>query len=271
MIAGSSSDEELIPTSENHIKLCRSNFCHFISIPPAEVKESPKKIKMADEIIPILDDFIEPEVVKPKNKDKKKIQKNATNIRVVKGVRKVYNSEMAWHMDNIKSILDLSNATPILSKDQNGYSCCYCTKKFLCPKELKYHTNMTHMNKTKPKLKKHSKNLISKHIVFLDITALNCEICGVLMDTLENLMLHLKSDHDANVHMEIKNHIMPLKVVENDLICAVCEETVQFEDIPVHMGKHYRNYECELCTSVFINRGMKVDHQKAAHDLDIKL
>lgn len=202
--------------------------------------------------------------VKPKVKRKAPRPRDTSEEKV----RKRPVTEIEWHLENIKNILNSSNATPIRSRENGEYQCSYCKQQFQKLSDLKLHTltSKSHKKKKPDFLKIHYASL-SKHIVYLDITSLQCSVCQLEMISLEVLMEHLKTDHDENMHLVIKNQIMPLRVVDEKLACSVCGTELEFEGIQEHMAQHYRNYVCEFCDTSFVIRSKMIEHKKAVHDL----
>lgn len=286
---------------ENRITLDRKvNFTSFISILPAEARkksssslsiEKPKKAEkhkeniIADDIL-FDDDDMDNEVMEPlplpEDPPPKRVKRKAAKPKSTKPKRKAPRqrenseekvrkrpvTEIEWHLENIKNILNSSNATPIRSHDSGGYQCSYCKQQFENLTDLKVHTltSKSHKKKKPDFLKIHYASL-SKHIVYLDVTSLRCNVCQLEMISLEVLMEHLKNDHEENMHLVIKNQIMPLRVVDEKLTCSVCGTAVEFEGIQEHMAQHYRNYVCEFCDTSFVIRSKMIDHKKAVHDL----
>lgn len=176
-------------------------------------------------------------------------------------------TEMDWHLDNIRTILNCSNATPIHAKEDDGHSCSYCFQTFPKLSELKKHCFSNHKKGKPDFLKMRPGKILSKHIVYLDISGLKCRVCRADIDSLEMLMEHLQNAHSEAMHLVIKNQIMPLRVVDERLRCAVCAADLDFDKVAEHMSQHYRNYVCEFCDASFVIRCKMLDHKKSVHDV----
>lgn len=176
-------------------------------------------------------------------------------------------TEMDWHLDNIRTILNCSNATPIHAKEANGHSCSYCFQTFSKLSELKKHCFSNHKKGKPDFLKMRPGKILSKHIVYLDISGLKCRVCRADIDSLEMLMEHLQNSHSETMHLVIKNQIMPLRVQDERLRCAVCAVDLDFDKVAEHMSQHYRNYVCEFCDASFVIRCKMLDHKKSVHDV----
>lgn len=152
-----------------------------------------------------------------------------------------------------------SNATPIRRSDGMGYMCCYCDNQFKKPADLKKHTIDTHPDVRRAYFI--NKLTIDRFVVRLDITLLRCKICDQNLDTLEQLIQHLKNDHQKKIYTDVKNHITPLKFLSETLRCCICMNTFQkFKMLLEHMHSHYRNYICNICDSGFINSLTYTNH-----------
>ncbi|CAH4034471.1 unnamed protein product [Pieris brassicae] len=158
----------------------------------------------------------------------------------------------------MKEILLHSNATPIRSKGGTGYTCCFCTKLYEDPKDLKKHTIEDHDQETKSNFMK-GKDMHG-YFVKLDITDLQCK-CGEYLDTLEKLLDHLKRVHSPRFFTDIENHIFPFKFSDKTLRCCVCLNIFNtFKAMQEHMNVHYRNYICEVCNAGFVNKNILSRH-----------
>lgn len=91
-------------------------------------------------------------------------------------------------------------------------------------------------------------------IIKLDITDLKCEICDRKIETLEEIMNHIKFIHIQPIHFETVNHIVPFKFGQKDLSCALCPKQFDYsKHLFEHMNKHFPNYTCPECNRCFIN------------------
>ncbi|KOB72140.1 Uncharacterized protein OBRU01_12676 [Operophtera brumata] len=274
----SSTDEDELPlAAEKSITLCRKvNFSSFISIPPGGTPEtnktSHKKKKLPQKVQKRkISEVVEekpPEKVElkrtlPTRKSASK-RKNTSEqrVKIPHPNPKTRLTEMDWHLDNIRTILNCSNATPIHAKEDGGHSCSYCFQKFSKLTELKKHCFSNHKKGKPDFLKMRPGKILSKHIVYLDISSLKCRVCRADIESLEMLMEHLQNAHDETMHLVIKNQIMPLRVVDEILRCAVCAVDVEFDKVADHMSQHYRNYVCEFCDASFVIRCKMLDHKK---------
>lgn len=165
---------------------------------------------------------------------------------------KWFSYEIYKHKSNIIEIMRSSNATPIKMWGDKGYMCCHCEDQYLEAADLKKHTLEDHDDVSKTCF---LKNMSMYHyIVKLDITDLQCKICSKSIDTVEELMEHLQSEHKKLIYTDIKNHVIPFKLNTKPLECFICKNVFhKFKLLTIHMNKHYRNYVCDVCDAGFVN------------------
>lgn len=167
------------------------------------------------------------------------------------------------HIRNILTILAYSNATPIRGHWGRGYGCCFCDEQFAKPDDLKSHTLNTHDDAKQQFMEGKSAYEFS---VKLDITGLICSVCLKEMNTLENLMKHIKVTHNGSIFTDIRHQILPFKF-EEGLHCAMCpKEFGNFKSLSEHMNEHYRNFECDVCDRGFVNKSALKMH-KFRHEI----
>ncbi|KAF9812370.1 hypothetical protein SFRURICE_005481 [Spodoptera frugiperda] len=190
---------------------------------------------------------VEIEIVAPKAEVSEVIVKKTPKQRIKRLLQK--------YLDNLKIILECSNATMILRHGDKGYFCCYCPETFEKPSVLKEHTLTQHRN-AEIFYGNITANGPSRFLVKLDITDLKCLLCHASIDSLENLFSHLKDTHQKIFHTDIKDQIFPFKFNSDQLTCCMCTNNVvfvTFRALHEHMHKHYRNFICQVCDAGFIN------------------
>ncbi|XP_034838120.1 zinc finger protein 723-like isoform X20 [Maniola hyperantus] len=169
--------------------------------------------------------------------------------------------QLEKHRTNIREIIQWSNATPIRCRGGIGYACCFCSDQFPDPADLKKHTIEQHDDETKSTFMK-GKDMYG-YLVKVDITGLQCKLCGLKIETLEQIMDHLKDIHDRSISTDIPNHILPFKFDTETLRCFMCQNVFnRFKALQEHMHTHYRNYLCEVCDAGFVNRHLLLCHNE---------
>lgn len=172
-------------------------------------------------------------------------------------------TELDFHVDNIKTILDCSNATPIRCQVGDRFACSFCLDQYQNLEELKTHSISHHSNDKPDFLNTRS---LSKFIVYLDITSLRCSKCRKVFVNLEEFKQHLKENHEEVIHDKINNQVVPFIFVDGVLKCGVCEMAFKvLNDLEVHMAGHYKNFLCEFCDTPFVNRSKMREHKKIVH------
>lgn len=175
-------------------------------------------------------------------------------------------------MDNLKTILRCSNATPIRSFKSSKFVCCYCHDEFPDPMCLKRHNIKSHVfDQERPDVL--NIRSLSRYIVYLDITDLKCRICDEEIDSLKLLIRHITKEHNEIINFGLNNHILCFKFDIADVYkCVECNYIIDdLTKLQLHMNKHFKNYLCEYCDEGFINRNMMVDHKQEVHNMQQKV
>ncbi|XP_047038978.1 zinc finger protein 99-like [Helicoverpa zea] len=158
---------------------------------------------------------------------------------------------LAKFKQNVRCILEFTDATPIRGHWGIGYACIYCNYQNPQPAKLKTHTLKTHPENID---EVDNVKYVADMIIKIDITDVKCKLCDINMDSLDEIMDHLKSAHDKPIHFDINNHIVPFKFGTEFLQCAVCAKQFDyFKHLSEHMNEHYPNYECKECSRNFVN------------------
>lgn len=179
----------------------------------------------------------------------------------VKSERKL--QEVDKHRTNIQTILLNTNATPIRRRGGIGFQCCFCSDEFPDPADLKRHNIQSHDDTAKGSFLRRA--YLSRMTVKLDITALECTICNSSIDSLDQLIGHLKDAHKKNMYTDIKNQILPFKFEGDILRCVLCSEVFnRFKGLLEHMNSHYQNHVCVDCGAGFVNK-LNLSHHRHAH------
>ncbi|XP_045781787.1 zinc finger protein OZF-like [Maniola jurtina] len=170
--------------------------------------------------------------------------------------------ELQKHRFNLRQILLNTNATPIRCRGGIGYACCFCTEQFPDAADLKKHTIEFHDEKTSLNFMK-GKDMYKFHVK-LDITALKCNICNTDVETLEQVIDHLKDVHNKEMFTDIKHQMLPFKFDTERLQCCICHNTYhKFKSLLEHMNVHYRNHVCEVCDAGFVSRVILAQHAES--------
>lgn len=160
---------------------------------------------------------------------------------------------------NLIKILMFSNANPIKCKDMTGIHCAYCPKSRIQSSELKKHFADAHRDEDFLKTRMVT---FSKNVVKLDVTNLRCDVCSSEVDTLEDMLNHLKMQHDVDAHTDVVNPFLPFKFDNEHMRCAICNnEYPVFKNLREHMNSHFRNFVCDICNAGYVNHEMLYRHK----------
>lgn len=162
------------------------------------------------------------------------------------------------HLENLKTVLKYSNATPIRKYGCIGYTCSYCDMQYTEPSSLKKHTLDTHNNESEKIFVNNNKPFT--HIK-LDITDLKCSICLKPFIDLQLFIDHLVMDHKKSFYSDVPPHMITFKFESTLLKCHLCKiEYGTFKMLLEHMNSHYENYVCDVCGKGFIAKSILQTH-----------
>lgn len=171
--------------------------------------------------------------------------------------------ELQKQRHNLKQILLSTNATPIRRHTDMGYACALCDNYFPKPADLKKHTLGNHDGNTIASIM--DKTCLSRFLVKLDVTHLECSLCNDVINSFSEVIDHLKG-HGNEMHSDINNYIIPFKFEDDLLKCTLCSEVHRkFKSMQLHMYEHYRNFVCDVCNAGFINQRMVCTHYFNSH------
>ncbi|CAG9106443.1 unnamed protein product [Plutella xylostella] len=173
--------------------------------------------------------------------------------------------ERIEHRVNLTTILQHSNASPFRDKTMRGFSCLYCAKSFPYIEDLRRHTAQ---QSEKDKLNTMIDYKLSYNPIKVDITDLICNICNSPMKDLNELKDHLTSAHDKFIHKDIKDIILPFRLMDGtNFTCVICSVVhISFKNLYLHMSSHYRNYCCNKCGVGYITIAALRKHMKTHED-----
>lgn len=161
--------------------------------------------------------------------------------------------------ENAKLILKYSTAFPFKNTN-NNFSCTFCVEQFLEPVSWRIHMNKNH------KCYNFYHVFHRQKCVKVDILDLSCRICLRKLNGLEDLLLHLKNDHNMAVNMDKPLGVIPFKLDENNWRCVFCNEKfLYYKYLRDHTIKHINNFICDACGSGFLVANDLRQHVEAAH------
>nr|XP_049704011.1 zinc finger protein 699 isoform X1 [Helicoverpa armigera] len=168
------------------------------------------------------------------------------------------------YKSNTEIILECSTACPFRTWGQN-FNCVFCRVQSNDPIGLRAHMASRHANFD---IQLVFSRKIRKEFLKVDITDLQCKLCFIPIDTLDDLMSHLKNDHKQPLNADVQPGVLPFKLNDgSNWKCAICK--IQFSDfisLKKHTAEHYQNYVCDTCGEGFITESALKAHTKIPHD-----
>ncbi|XP_038221181.1 zinc finger protein 836-like [Zerene cesonia] len=169
-----------------------------------------------------------------------------------KGLEEKGDKSELWK-ENVLNLFEFSNLYPFIHI-RSKYGCFICTKLFLDTTALREHYSEHTVNEIGLAL-----NRIKEKIVKVDVSNMQCKICGSTLDNLRLLKLHLQG-HGKRIDPNIQD-VIPFKLDGVDFECQTCgEKFFKLRLLIIHMNRHYNNYSCETCGSGFISLNLLKRH-----------
>ncbi|XP_059056474.1 zinc finger protein 260-like [Achroia grisella] len=160
---------------------------------------------------------------------------------------------------NILTIVEFSYVCPFKCR-HNHLLCYYCGENFQDPLLLRQHTESLHHPKK-------FKVTETKNVIKLDLTRIDCRLCGAGIDNLEDFKKHITSVHRKKYYYNHKDSILPFRLTKHEMKCALCDVLFPyFHALNKHMNEHFSNYVCETCGLGFVDKARFVMHQQR-HDV----
>ncbi|XP_049883243.1 zinc finger protein Xfin-like isoform X2 [Pectinophora gossypiella] len=168
------------------------------------------------------------------------------------------------YRSNTEIILECSTARPFRTWGQN-FNCVFCRVQSNDPNGLRTHMTTRHANYN---IQHVFSRKLRKEFLKVDITDLQCKLCFMAIDSLDDLMKHLKNDHKQPINVDVQPGVLPFKLRDGSCWqCAIC--SIQFTDfisLKKHTLEHYQNYVCDTCGEGFITESALMAHTKIPHD-----
>ncbi|XP_037299498.1 zinc finger protein 26 isoform X1 [Manduca sexta] len=168
------------------------------------------------------------------------------------------------HRSNTEIILQCSTACPFRTWGQN-FNCVLCRVQSNDPNGLRTHMAARHANFN---IQHVFSRKLRKEFLKVDITDLQCKLCFMPIDTLDDLLTHLKNDHKQPINADVQPGVLPFKLNDgSSWKCAICK--IQFTDfisLKKHTAEHFQNYVCDTCGEGFITESALIAHTKIPHD-----
>ncbi|CAH2251352.1 jg5995 [Pararge aegeria aegeria] len=166
---------------------------------------------------------------------------------------------------NTEIILQCSTAWPFRTWGQN-FNCSLCRVQANDPGGLRAHMACRHANFD---IKLVFSRKLRKEYLKLDLTDLKCKLCFMGIESLDDLLSHLKNVHKQPIDDDVElSGVMPFKLKDgSSWHCAICKS--QFSDflsLNKHTVEHFQKYVCDTCGEGFITEAALRAHAKIPHD-----
>lgn len=153
-------------------------------------------------------------------------------------------------MGNAATIFELSYVYPFIYTN-NKYKCFVCLEPFHDANILKQHTMNHNHKEIRQKLLNNTEN---NTILKVDVTHLQCRVCDKTFHSLQELKSHLLN-HAKDIEVDTQDNIIPFRLGCEPFQCQICgDEYPKLRLLIIHMSKHFNNFSCEVCGSVFISK-----------------
>ncbi|KPJ14214.1 Zinc finger protein Xfin [Papilio machaon] len=168
------------------------------------------------------------------------------------------------HRSNTEIILQCSTACPFRTWGHN-FNCVFCRVQSNDPVGLRTHMANRHANFD---IQLVFSRKLRKDFLKVDITDLQCKLCFMPIDSLDDLMAHLKNDHKQPLNFDVQPGVLPFKLNDgSNWKCAICKmQFSNFISLKKHTSEHFHNYVCDTCGEGFITENALVAHTRIPHD-----
>ncbi|XP_045781714.1 PR domain zinc finger protein 5-like isoform X1 [Maniola jurtina] len=166
---------------------------------------------------------------------------------------------------NTEMILQCSTAWPFRTWGQN-FNCVLCRVQSNDPNGLRAHMACHHLNYD---IKLAFSRKLRREFLKVDITDLKCKLCFIHINSLEDLLSHLKDYHKQPIDNDVElAGVLPFKLNDgSDWNCAICKTKFSdFLSLKKHTVEHFQKYVCDTCGEGFITEAALKAHVKIPHD-----
>lgn len=187
--------------------------------------------------------------------------------RQVKCFRTAYkarNGRVLKPRTNAEIILQCSTASPFRTWKSN-FNCVFCRVQSSDPSGLRLHVGTVHANYD---VKSAFYKKLGKDFLNVDITDLQCKLCFMPVATFDNLIYHLKNDHQQPINDDAQLGVLPFRLNNGSIWkCTICpNEFKDFVSLKKHTSEHFQNYVCDTCGEGFITESAMIAHTKIPHE-----
>ncbi|XP_045530172.1 zinc finger protein 431-like isoform X1 [Pieris brassicae] len=165
---------------------------------------------------------------------------------------------------NTEIILKCSTALPFRIWGQN-FNCMFCRVQAGNPNGLRAHMSSRHANF---EIDLVFNRRLNNEFLKVDITNLQCKLCFMSIDNLDELLAHLKNDHKQPINFDAQPGVLPFKLNDgSSWRCVICKmQFADFNSLKKHTSEHYQNFVCDTCGEGFVTDGALRAHKRIPHD-----
>ncbi|XP_045489753.1 zinc finger protein 423 isoform X1 [Pieris rapae] len=165
---------------------------------------------------------------------------------------------------NTEIILKCSTALPFRIWGQN-FNCMFCRVQAGNPNGLRAHMSSRHANF---EIGLVFNRRLNNEFLKVDITNLQCKLCFMAIDNLDELLAHLKNDHKQPINFDAQPGVLPFKLNDgSSWRCVICKmQFTDFHSLKKHTSEHYQNFVCDTCGEGFVTDGALRAHKRIPHD-----
>ncbi|CAK1587533.1 unnamed protein product [Parnassius mnemosyne] len=169
--------------------------------------------------------------------------------------KKIVQERQTWKQ-NALTMFEFSYVYPFVHAS-NKFKCYVCSKPFVDANILREHFTNDH---SFDDLRQEIGNKVRDKTLKVDVARLQCKLCHNTFTSLKDLIVHLR-DHGKKIEPDFQDHIIPFKLGDDIFVCQICGENYRkLRLLIIHMSKHFNNYSCEMCGSVFISINLLKRH-----------
>ncbi|XP_037875554.1 zinc finger protein 431-like isoform X1 [Bombyx mori] len=192
------------------------------------------------------------------------LRQHERNLKCYKLTYKPRFGKALKHRSNAEIILQCSTATPFRTWGQN-FNCVLCRVQSYDPNGLRMHMASRHATYD---IEHVFSRKLRKEFLKVDITDLQCKLCFMPIDTLDELLSHLRNDHKQPINADVQPGVLPYKLNDGSVWkCAICKaQFTDFISLKKHTSEHYQNFVCDTCGEGFITESALLAHTRIPHD-----
>lgn len=185
-------------------------------------------------------------------------------VKCYRAAYKARNGRVMRPRMNASIILQCSTASPFRTWMKN-FNCVFCRVQYSEPCSLRVHMATRHANYD---VQSAFYKKLGYEFLSIDITDLQCKLCYMTIQNFDDLVFHLKNDHQQPIMTEAQLGVLPFRLNDGSVWkCTLCpNEFKDFASLNKHTKMHFQNYVCDTCGEGFITESAMISHTKIPHE-----